>query len=138
MKHLMMTCALAALLALPFAASAQKAAPKADAPAASSTMMNCPMMGNMAGMQKDMGSVMSEMQAMMKDTKDPALKDRIQKMHDRMSAMMVNMQNMSSMGMMGNMMGGQQPGNAAPAKQQATPPSPPESPEDHAAHHPAP
>ena len=42
-------------------------------------------------------------------------------------------QNMGSMGMMGNMMGGQQPGNAAPAKQQATPP---ESPEDHAAHHP--
>ena len=134
MKHLMTTCALAALLALPFAASAQNAAPKANAPAVSSTMMNCPMMANMSGMQKDTDGVMSEMQAMMKDTKDPALKERMQDMHDRMSAMMVNMQKMGSMGMMGS----QQPGNAAPAKPEATPPAAPVSPEDHAAHHAAP
>jgi hypothetical protein len=57
----------------------------------------------------------------------------MQKMHDRMSAMMVNMQKMGSMGMMG----GQQTGNEAPEKSQPAPSPTPESSEDHAAHHPA-
>ena len=135
MKHPITRYALVALLALPFAASAQNAAPKSDAPAARNGMtMNCPMMTNMSAMQRDMGGVMSEMLAMMKDTKDPALKERMQKMHDRMSAMVVSMQKMGSMGMMG----GQQPGNTAPVKPDATPPAAPVSPEDHAEHHPAP
>jgi hypothetical protein len=54
-----------------------------------------------------------------------------------MTAMMASMQNM---GMTGNMMGGQQPGNAAP-KSEAAPSTPPAaapvSPEDHEEHHPA-
>ena len=134
MKHVMMICAFAALLALPFAASAQNVAPKADGSAANNAR-NCPMIAGMPGVQKDMGGVMSEMQAMMKDTKDPALKERIQKMHEQMSAMMASMQKMGGMGMMGNMMGGQQPGNAAPAKPETAPSPAPEPPEDHDAHH---
>ena len=125
MKDPITSWAFAALLAFPIAASAQNAAPKADKPAASSTM-NCPMMANMpgmmadmSGMQKDMGGMMSDMQAMMKDTKDPGMKERMQKMQGRMSAMMASMQ--KSGGMMGQMMGngpmGRQPsGNTAPAK----------------------
>ena len=133
MKHLIMACAL--LLAIPLGASAQNTAPKPNAqPAASSTMMNCPMMAGMSGMQNDMGGMMSDMQAMMKGAKDPALKERMQKMHDHMSAMMANMQKMGSMGMM---MGGQQPANPAPAKPETAPSPAPASPEDHAAHHPA-
>lgn len=132
MKHVMMTCALGALLALPFTVSAQTAAPKADTPAASSMAMNCPMMAGMSGTQKDMGGMMSDMQAMVNDTKDPAMKERMQKMHDHMSAMMAGMQKMGSMGMMG----GQQPGNAGPAKPETDPSPAPVSPEDHAAHHP--
>ena len=128
-----------AMLALPLAASAQTdTTPKADAApkAAGGMMMNCPMMTDMGGMQKDLGVMMGDVEGMTKDAKDPATKETLQKMHDRMAAMMVNMQKMG--GMMGNMMGGrttqgsQQPGSAAPA----VPATPPVSPEDHQAHHP--
>ena len=133
MKHAMMTGAFAALLALPFAASAQNA-PKADGPAANSGIaMNCPMTAGMPGMQKDMGGVMSDMEAILKDTKEPAMKERMQRMHDHMSAMMVSMQKMRAMGMM---MGEQQTGKTTSEKQE-TSPSTAVSPEDHATHHPA-
>jgi hypothetical protein len=117
MKHVIITCAFAALLALPFAASAQNVAPKAGGPATNSAMMNCPMMADMPGMQKDMGSMMSDMQAMLKDTKDPAMKERMQNMHDHMSAMMASMQRMGNTGMMGGRPGN----NAAPAKPESAP-----------------
>jgi hypothetical protein len=128
-----------AMLALPLTASAQTdTTPKADAApkAADGMMMNCPMMTDMGGMQKDLGVMMGDVEGMTKDAKDAATKETLQKMHDRMAAMMVNMQKRA--GMMGNMMGGrttqggQQPGSAAPA----APATPPVSPEDHQAHHP--
>jgi hypothetical protein len=136
MKHLIMICAFAGLLAMPLAASAQNTAPKPNTQPAvgTGTMMNCPMMAGMSGMQNDMGGMMSDMQAMMKDAKDPALKERMQRMHDHMSAMMASMQKMGSMG---TMMGGQQPTNTTPAKPETAPSPAPASPEDHAAHHPA-
>jgi hypothetical protein len=139
MKILVRAGLLSALLALPFTASAQTdTTPKADAApkATGGMMMNCPMMTDMGGMQKDLGLMMGDVEGMTKDAKDPATKETLQKMHDRMAAMMVNMQKMG--GMMGNMMGGratqsgQQPGSAAPA----APATPPASPEDHQAHHP--
>jgi hypothetical protein len=139
MNTLMRAGLLSAMLALPLTASAQTdTTPKADtAPkAAGGMMMNCPMMTDMGGMQKDLGVMMGDVEGMTKDAKDPATKETLQKMHDRMAAMMVNMQKMG--GMMGNMMGGrttqggQQPGSAAPA----APATPPVSPEDHQAHHP--
>lgn len=65
---------ISALLVLPLTASAQdNPTPKTDEPpkATSGMMMNCPMMADMSGMQKDMGRLMSEMQALIKDVKDP-------------------------------------------------------------------
>ena len=55
--------------------------------------MQCDMMTNMTGMQ-------TEMQAMIKDTNDPAMKERMQKMHDQMQAMMTHMQAMHKDGAM--------------------------------------
>ena len=139
MNTLMRAGLFSAMLALPLTASAQTdTTPKVDAApkAAGGMMMNCPMMTDMGGMQKDLGVMMGNVEGMTKDAKDPATKEALQKMHDRMAAMMVNMQKMG--GMMGNMMGGrttqggQQPGNSAPA----APATPPVSPEDHQAHHP--
>ena len=145
MKIFLRAYLFSALLALPVAASAQTdTTPKDGAPkAVGGMMMNCPMMTDMGGMEKDLGAMMSDVDGMMKDAKDPAAKDHLQKMHDRMAAMMVNMQKMG--GMMGNMMGAappgaQQPGGAAPTAPAApaTPATPaPVSPEDHQAHHPA-
>lgn len=145
MEHLIRVCLVSALMVLPVAASAQNsAAAKAEAPkAAPGMMMACPMMGDMAAMQKDMGAMMGEVEGMMKNTKDPAQNEHLQKMHDRMTAMMVNMQKMSAMhGMMGNMTSGGMPGAPAPNNAAPAAPAPnntsPVSPEDHQAHHPAP
>lgn len=122
-----------AMLALPISASAQTdATPQADAaPKAAGMMMNCPMMTDMGSMQKDFGVMMSDVEGMMRDTKDPATKEALQKMHDRMAVMMVNMQKVGGMG--GRMPpGNRQPGSSAPT----APATPPASPEDHQAHHP--
>ena len=86
--------------------------------------VNCPMMGEAASMQKSMGGMMTDMSAMMKDTSDPALKARMQKMHEQMAAMMTNMRKTDGM-MTGGMMQGKPDAVAPPAK-----------PDDHAAHHP--
>ena len=139
MKTLIKACLFSAILTLP-AYAQTGTAPKADAApkAATGMMMNCPMMGDMSGMQKDMGSMMSGMQAMMKDTTDPAMRERMAKMHEQMSAMMVNMQKMGGMmGMMGSggMPGASQPNNTAPAAPAA--PAKPPAADDHEAHHPA-
>ena len=68
----------------------------------------------------------------MQETKDPAIKERMQKMHERMNAMIANMQNMHSMmgNMMmgGGMMGGPQAGGMAPQSPGGA------SSEDHYAH----
>ena len=56
--------------------------------------MNCPMMTDVDQMQKQMGGMMTDMRAMMDGTNDPAVKSRMQTMHEQMSAMMANMQRM--------------------------------------------
>lgn len=54
----------------------------------------CPM-GDQAGdMQTRMGGMMSGMQGMMEQMKDPAMKEKMQKMHGDMGAMMQHMQQM--------------------------------------------
>lgn len=136
MKTVIRACLFSAMLALPVASSAQDdAARRADtAPkAAGGMMMNCPMMADMGGMQKDLGAMVGDVGGMIRDAKDPTAKEHLQKMHDRMAAMMVNM-------MGGMTSGAQQPGSAAPTAPAApaTPATPaPVSPEDHQAHHPA-
>ncbi|HJS46149.1 MAG TPA: hypothetical protein VJ753_07085 [Rhizomicrobium sp.] len=80
--------------------------------------MTCPMMGDVAAIHQDMG-------AMMKDIHDPAMKARMQKMHEQMATMMAGMH-----GMHGGMMGG--------GMMRGSPDSAPvaAAPDDHAAHHP--
>jgi len=60
---------------------------------------SCPMMGNMVEMKSDM-------QSMMEMTSDPAMKERMQKMHDDMGSMMQHMADMHK-GMGGMMHGGE-------------------------------
>ncbi|WP_374545427.1 hypothetical protein [Rhodoblastus sp.] len=129
MKQVIRSFVLSAAIALPFAASAQQD----DAPKGAGGM-NCPMMSNSGALQKGMGDVRAEMADMMKDMTDPAMKARMQKMHDHMSAMMAQMQKNGGMmggGMMGGgMMGGQKSGDGDKAA------PPPAAPDDHSAHHP--
>ena len=120
MKNLLKLCLLSAVLLLPnFAYAQTDAAPK------STTSMNCPMAGNMSGMRQNMGAMMTDMGTMMKNTTDPSMKARMQKMHDQMGTMMTQMQQMGGGMMGGNMMQG---GQNAPAK-------PPATPDNHASHH---
>ena len=63
-----------------------------------SNAVDCPMMSE--EMQSQMGSMMKDMQSMMKGTNDPATRSRMQAMHERMGAMMANMKEMH-----GRMMG---------------------------------
>ncbi len=102
----------------------------ADANTKSMPGMNCPMMGQMTAMQKDMSGLMGDMDKMMKDTSDPAGKARMQMMREHMTAMMANMQ------MMGGMMGA--PATPSGEKGAAPPPSvAAPADENHDAHHPA-
>jgi hypothetical protein len=94
--------------------------------------MNCPAGADMGAMQKDMGGMMTDMNAMMSGMNDPKIKERMQKMHEQMAAMLANMQKMGGMMGGGAVRGGQAPANAAPA----APATPPAAPEDHDAHHP--
>ena len=66
-------------------------------------------------MQKDMGAMMKDMSAMMSSTTDPSMKERMQKMHDQMGAMMGNMQKMGGGMMGGGMMQGGQNSDSAPS-----------------------
>ena len=123
MKALHKLCLFSALLALPSyaqSAEAQKATP------------NCPMTGtiqkNMGAMQSDMGVMMQNMNMMMASAGDPAMKARMQKMHDQMGMMMTGMQKMN-----GGIMGG---GMMQNGKAPDSAPSGASKPEDHAAHHP--
>ena len=121
MNPLRKICLLSAILAFPASGYAQTdTAPK------SSNGMNCPMTADMGAMQKNMGGMMADMSAMTTGMRDPSMKARMEKMHDQMTAMMVNMQKMGGSAMPR----GQTPGSAALA-------TPPASPEEHDAHHPA-
>lgn len=95
----------------------------ADTKPAPETGMTCPMMGDAAAMRQDMGAMMTDMRAMMKDIPDPAMKARMQKMHEKMATMMAGMHGMHGGMMDGGMMRG-------------SPDSAPAAPDDHAAHHP--
>jgi hypothetical protein len=111
-----------AMLLAPASAYAQ-----GDAPAKNPAAMGCPMMGQMTAMQKDIGGLMGDMDAMMKGAPDPAARARMQIMRDHMTVMMANMQ----------MMGGGMMGGAMPTLQGGKEPSPPPAAaEDHNAHHP--
>ena len=141
MKSVIRICGFVALLALPaFSYAQDTTTPKAGGPAVSGGMMaNCPF-ADTSGIQRDMGNMMSQMQAMMNTTKDPAMKQRMQNMREHMAAMMVNMQRMGMGGVTGNMMGrgtgGPPFGNVAPATPETAPTTVPDSPDDHEAHHP--
>ena len=120
-------CLFSAALMLPAYAYAQgEATPKGMGG------LNCPMTTDTTAMQKDLGTMMKDVDGMMKGTLNAAMKDHLQKMHDQMTAMMVNMQKMGGMMAGGMMQGGQQPGSAAQSK----PDKPSVSPEDQDAHHP--
>ena len=95
-----------------------------DAAAKNAAAMGCPMMGQMTTMQKDMGGLMGDMDAMMKGTSDPAAKARMQIMRDHMTAMMTNMQ----------MMGGAMRPQSGKETERAPSASPPAA-EDHESHH---
>jgi hypothetical protein len=118
MKSLIKLCLFSALLSLP--AYGQAAEAENDA-------ANCPMMGTM---QRNMGAMMKDMNVMMTGTTDPTMKARMEKMQDKMSAMMANMQKMGG-GMMG---GGMMHGGAVQDSAPSTTPS--AKPDDHASHHP--
>ena len=68
--------------------------------------------------KKSMGAMMSNTNGMMESMTDPALKARMQKMHEQMAVMMVNMQKMNgTMGMMG---GGMMQGKGKAQKRAAS------------------
>ena len=120
MRNLIKLCLFSALLATPsYAQAAAKNGAAAD----------CPAKAQMGDMQKSMGALLGDSEGMMKMMKDPAQLARMQKMHDQMAVMMVNMQKMNG-GMMGSgmMQGGMMQGGK---KIEGTPATP----EDHAAPH---
>lgn len=120
MNRVLKGCLLLAIVAGPAFAQTDKQV---------SNAMNCPMMTDQ--MQKQMGTMMSDMRAIMEGTKDPAAKSRMQAMHERMGGMMANMQKMH-----GGMIG------AAPqAPKEAEPPAaatPDAGKQNHEEHHPRP
>jgi hypothetical protein len=90
---------------------------------------NCPTMGQMAAMQKDMAGLRGDMDTMMKSMSDPAAHARMQTMRDHMTAMMANMQMMG-----GGMMGGATPPQSGKDATPAPSAAPPAGAED--THHP--
>ena len=131
MKTLIKVCVASALFLVPVNAFAQGASAEKSAPG-----MGCPTKMDMMGMQKNMGSMMAEVDAMKGDMRDPQMKDRMQKMHMQMSAMMANMEKMSGDMMGGGMMGGQM-APAGKMKDAAPSATPPTTSGDHQDHHPA-
>jgi hypothetical protein len=132
MKRWLSASTIAAMLTFPLVASAQTAVPKTDS--APTPNMNCPMMGGMGGMQKNMGTMVKEMSAMMSNAADPSMRERMQKMHDRMVDMMSNMGGMMGGGMMGKGMMGKGMMQDKPQGEADTTPSTP-SVDDHESHH---
>lgn len=101
----------------------------------SASGMACPMMADASAMQKDMGGMMKDMSAMMDGTSDPAMKARMMKMHEHMTAMMTHMKKMDG-GMGGMMGGGAMKGGKHTGKAPAA--APLAATDDHDAHHPKP
>ena len=133
MKHrITQVAAIVMTLSLPVSAHANEPA-AASQPMQQKAVdkMSCPMMGDMGAMQKNIGSMMGDMDSMMKMMSDPAMKERMQKMHENMAVMMQQMTDMHK-GMGGMMMQGRKMDskaiNDAPAAAV--------TPEDHKAHHP--
>jgi hypothetical protein len=87
-----MNAALKGCLLLAIAATPLYAQTSADQQAAKP--LNCPLMTDVDQMQKQMNGMMTDMRAIMDGTNDPAVKSRMQTMHEHMSAMMANMQRM--------------------------------------------
>ena len=109
-------CLLLAIVAAPaFAAPSEQP----------SNAMNCPMMSDQ--MQKQMSTMMTDMENIIKGSSDPAAKSRMQAMRERMSAMMANMQKMHG-GMRPAPGASEPPVTAVPNAEQ----------QDHEAHHPRP
>ena len=101
------------------------AAPAYAQPAAKSMdSTNCPAAAQMGDMQKSMGALLNDSDGMMKMMKDPAQLVRMQKMHDQMGVMMVNMSQMNGGMMNGGMMQGGKPA------------TPPDASDDHGARQP--
>lgn len=125
MKNALRACLLLAMIAAPVYAQSGSTQQGAG-------VMNCPMMTDAADMQKQMGGMMTDMRALTDGTGDPAVKARMQAMHERMGAMMANMQKMH-----GGMMGAPAQSGAKATEPPVTPP-PTAGKEDHEAHHPAP
>jgi hypothetical protein len=119
MKNLIKLCLFSALLTAPAYAQTGKGTAMAD----------CPGKAQMGDMQKSMGALLGDSESIMKMMKDPAQLARMQKMHDQMGAMMVNMQKMN--GMSGMMGGGMMGGSMMRSGKPATPPA-----DDHGARHP--
>jgi hypothetical protein len=122
MRTLIKACLLLAAAAVPVYAQSDTKEDATPMPAP-----NCPMMADTAEMENGMSGIVSEMGAAMDATKDPAMKQRLQGMRDRMNTMMANMRTMQEHmagGMMTNMkMRGEVKG--APAKNSAKVPEPP-------------
>jgi hypothetical protein len=92
---------------------------------------NCPTMGQMTAMQKDMAGLRGDMDTMTKSMSDPAAHARMQAMRDHMTAMMANMQMMG-----GGMMGGATPSQSGKGATPAPSAPPAGGAEEHDAHHP--
>lgn len=90
-----------------------------DRPIPHTTAIQKHMDAMMAGIQKDMGAIMTETQAVMDDTNDPALKARLHKVHDDMHALLTNIQ--ASMDVMGWSMSGGTPIVALAPKTESAP-----------------
>lgn len=120
MKALLKACSIAALVTFSTAAYAENAAKKSETTPPPQSRMNCMTMGDM---QKNMGSMMKDMIAIISTTTDLALKAKMQEMHAQMSTMMGG-------GMTGSSSSKAEQPETAPA------PAPPLSSQDHKSHHP--
>ena len=87
MKKLLTIYVTAILFALPASARAERTVTTGKS--ANSAAVNCPMI--MGGVQNNMSSMMQEVDSMMSGMSDPAMRARMQKLHDQMGSMMSGM-----------------------------------------------
>ena len=79
--------------------------------------------------------MMEEMRGMMEHAADPAMKQRMQAIHDHMASMMTHMQEMHDMMGKGMMKGGMMDGSIMQDNGGAETDAASETPEDHESHH---
>lgn len=104
MKHALKTLLIAAALVLPvstWAGHHEQDEGNMNPMQMCKPEQECPMADNMKGMQNKMGGMMSDMHGIMKQTKDPVMKEKMGKMHGDMGGMMQHMKQMHE-----QMMGG--------------------------------